>query len=171
VSVLFLHPGSCRCLRMSGMHVCLNTSTLHHPTYSDKPDYISDSIFTCMLGGKGGGKRPCLGGSPGSPRCCWWPPPSLHSPGWCQRLPAPPLWASSAPHQGRAVTPTVLWRCAGSALSRPGMAAAAHTGSLPVHPSIPKACPGTPWTWCSNMAGSPDKFAPARLERAARRVP
>jgi hypothetical protein len=22
------------------MHVCLNTSTLHHPTYSDKPDIV-----------------------------------------------------------------------------------------------------------------------------------
>jgi hypothetical protein len=59
----------------------------------------------------------------------------------------------------------------GSAVRGSGMAAAAHTGSLPVHPSIPETCPGTPWTCRSKMAGSPDNFAPARLERAARRVP
>ena len=51
------------------------------------------------------------------------------------------------------------------------MATAAYTGLLPVHPSIPETCRGTPWTYRSKMAGSPDNFAPARLERAARRVP
>jgi|NorSeaMetagenome_1021524.scaffolds.fasta_scaffold36826_2 hypothetical protein len=87
--------------------------------------------------------------------CC---PPALHTPVWRQPEADTTTSDVCGPHRGRAVTPTTRWRGSAGAEQRPGMAVAAYTGSLPVHPRTPSACPGVCLAWHWVTAGSPATF-------------
>jgi hypothetical protein len=98
------------------------------------PDMISYVAGGHVGGWRGRGERPSLWRSRRRPWCSGSAPPAFHLPGWCQPLADTTTANICGPNQGRAVTPTGVERGSGSAGQRSGMAAAADTGPLPVHP-------------------------------------
>jgi hypothetical protein len=141
VCLSLLHPGSCRCLRIARNACLMSAGSLHQSHECRICSYLQICTAVTQAGAWAGGRGGAGWGRETEPwrgrKRCWWcrcTPPAFHLPGWHWRLPAPPLWTSAAPQQGRAVTPTTCWRWSGSVEQRVGMAAAADTGPLPVHP-------------------------------------
>jgi len=137
-------PGSHRCRKMAEgdgyacqMHGC-SLRQLHVlrylPRYPDMRSYLAGGHVGALGGWRGRGERPSLWRSRRRPWCSDSAPPAFHLPGWCQPLAGTTTANICGPNQGRAVTPTGVKRGSGSAGQRPGMAAAADTRPLPVHP-------------------------------------
>jgi hypothetical protein len=120
------------CMELDGcLQPTLVTQLLNLPK---SPDITRDPTGGHRDRGWGGGGRPSLGKRRRGPRCSGCAPPGFHLPGWRRPLADTTTVDICGAHRGRAVTPTGVGKGSGGARRRPGMAAAAHTGSLPVHP-------------------------------------